>query len=633
MTSPAARRFPIGAEVRADGASFRVWAPAPRQIELVIERDGRPTAIALDREADGYYSAFVPGLSAGARYQYRLDGMLFPDPASRFQPDGPSTPSQVVDPARFQWTSPPSRGIEMHGQIIYELHIGTFTREGTWRAAADQLPALARIGVTVVEVMPVSEFPGRFGWGYDGVFPFAPTRLYGSPDDFRAFVDRAHQLGVAVILDVVYNHLGPDGSVFAQYAPQYFASHYANEWGEGLNYDGPCSAAVREYFSTNAAYWIDEFRLDGLRLDATQSIHDKSDEHVIALIARRAREAAGDRRIILVAENEPQDTRLVRPLSEGGFALDALWNDDFHHSAAVALTGRREAYYTDHGGRPQEFISAAKHGYLFQGQRYGWQKKKRGSSTRGLPPAAFVNFIENHDQVSNSGDGSRLHARTTPGQYRAMAALFLLMPGTPMLFQGQEFGARAPFLYFADHTGELAAAVQRGRAEFVAQFPSLASPEMQASLPPPHELSTFERCKLDRDDPQPGHVRLFADLIALRRADVAFAQQRAGAVDGAVLGAAQFVLRFFTPDAADERLLVINGDVDLVTPSFPEPLLAPPPGYTDWMVHWSSESPEYGGAGTPDVTNGGGWRIPGHSAIVLKPTHTEQTDAGHRSAR
>jgi maltooligosyltrehalose trehalohydrolase len=632
MSYPVARRFPIGAEVRPEGTHFRVWAPAPREVQLVVEGDRGPTDFRLDREADGYYSVLVPGLGAGARYQYRLDGELCPDPASRFQPDGPEAASQVVDFSQYPWIAPLSSGIDLTGQVVYEMHVGTFTPEGTWGAAAEHLSELARIGITTIEVMPVSEFPGRFGWGYDGVFPYAPTRLYGSPDDFRAFVDRAHQLGLAVILDVVYNHFGPDGCVFRRFAPQYFAEHYANEWGDGLNFDGPCSAPVREYFSSNAAYWISEFRLDGLRLDATQSIHDlNSPEHVIALIGRQARAAAAGRRIMLVAENETQQTNLVRPLNEGGYGLDALWNDDFHHSAVVALTAHREAYYTDHWGAPQEFISAAKYGYLFQGQRYAWQKQGRGSSTRGLQPPVFVNFIENHDQVANSGDGSRLHTRSAPGKYRAMTALFMLLPGTPMLFQGQEFGATTPFLYFADHKADLAVAVQRGRAEFVGQFPSLGSAQMQATLPAPHDPATFERCKLNRGESRPAQVRLFSDLIALRRTEAAFRQQRAGAVDGAVLGPDVFVLRYATERPADERLLVINFGLDVVAPAFPEPLLAPPAAGMRWAIAWSSESPEYGGLGSPDVVDANGWQIPGHSATVLKAVDTEHTDGGHRT--
>jgi len=507
--------------------------------------------------------------------------------------------------------------VSMRGQVVYEMHVGSFTPEGTWKSAAEKLPLVARTGITALEVMPVAEFPGRFGWGYDGVFPYAPTRLYGTPDDFRAFVDAAHQLGLAVILDVVYNHLGPDGCVFARYSPDYFARR--TEWGEGLNFDGRNSSAVREFFSSNAAYWIDEYRLDGLRLDATQSIHDTSDDHIVALIGRRARAAAGDRQIILIAENERQQVQLIRPLEEGGYGLDALWNDDFHHSAHVAMTGRREAYFSDHHGTPQEFVSAAKWGYLFQGQRYAWQKQARGTRARGVDPAAFVNFIENHDQLANCGDGSRTRATTTPGRYRAMSALFLLMPGTPMLFQGQEFGASTPFLYFADHRPELAAAVQKGRAEFLAQFASLASPEAQQSLPPPHDPQTFESTVLDWTE-YDTHVQqrhLYEDLISMRRADRTFAEQESGRMDGAVLAPEAFVLHYFADDPLDERLLCVNFGPDLVAGSFAEPLLAPPDGFT-WRLRWSSEHPDYGGAGTPEVTGERGWMVPGHSAVVLE---------------
>ena len=620
MSSSIIRRFPVGAEVQPGGGThFRVWAPGPGTVELVVERAGEDMTIALDREDDGYYSAYVAAAADGARYRYRLDGSLYADPASRFQPDGPFGPSQVVDPSQYAWTAEAPRSLSIEGQVVYELHIGTFTRDGTWQGAIERLETLAETGITMIEVMPVAEFAGRFGWGYDGVFPYAPTRLYGAPDDFRAFIDAAHRAGLAVILDVVYNHLGPDGCVFAHYAEQYFSKRHPNEWGEALNFDGPCSRPVRDYFISNAAYWIEEFRLDGLRLDATQAIHDDSPVHVLQEIAETTRRAARDRNILLIAENEPQDVRQVQPIGAGGFGLDALWNDDFHHSAVVALTGRREAYYTDHRGAPQEFVSAAKYGYMFQGQRYEWHQKARGTATRGLPPARFVNFIENHDQIANSGDGTRMHGRTAPGRYRAMSALFLLMPGTPMLFQGQEFGAQAPFLYFADHKTELADAVQRGRAEFVAQFTSLASPEVQSRLPVPHDMTTFERCKLDWSAQRSTHVRLYRDLITIRKSDRAFLDQRAGEVDGAVLGPEAFALRYWTDDPADERLLLVNLGTDLTAGSLPEPLLAPPAGYSEWSVRWSSEHPDYGGVGTPDVINDTGWRIPGHCAVVLRP--------------
>jgi maltooligosyltrehalose trehalohydrolase len=629
MSRPAVRRLPIGAEPRADGSThFRLWAPTPRQISLVIERCGGGTVEAAVRsEGDGYYSAAVPEVGVGDRYRYRLDDELTPDPASRFQPDGPFGPSMIVDPSQFAWTDGAWRGVPLEGQVICEMHIGTFTPEGTWAAAIPHLPKLARTGITVLEVMPVSEFAGRFGWGYDGVFPYAPTRLYGSADDFRAFVDAAHALGLAVILDVVYNHLGPDGCVFSQYASDYFTKKYDNEWGDALNFDGPNSAPVREYFACNAGYWIDEYHLDGLRLDATQSIHDSSDEHIIAALSRQARAAAKGRDIVLISENEPQEVRMVRPLAEGGYGLDALWNDDFHHSASVALTGRAEAYYTDHRGSPQELISAAKYGYLFQGQRYAWQRQNRGSSARGIRPAAFVNFIENHDQLANSGDGSRTLARTSPGRHRAMTALLLLMPGTPMLFQGQEFGASTPFLYFADHKPELAAAVQKGRAEFVAQFPSLGAPEMQARLCVPHARETFERCVLDwrEYDSHVTHRRLHEDLIAMRRSDAAFRAQASGGIDGAVIAPEAFVLRFFAAAADDERLLVINLGSDLVRGSIAEPLVAPPDSCR-WRVRWSSEHPDYGGLGTPEIAGEHGWRVPGHAAIVLCPERWERPE-------
>ena len=584
----------------------------------------------MTAEPEGYYSAAVPDAGHGARYRFRLDGELFADPASRFQPDGPSGPSQVIDPARFSWRDHGWTGVPSERRVIYEMHVGTFTPEGTWRAAIGKLPTLASVGITMIELMPVSEFPGRFGWGYDGVFPYAPTRLYGDPDDFRAFVDAAHAAGLAVILDVVYNHLGPDGCVFGRFARQYFTDRYENEWGDALNFDEKNAGGAREYWSWNGAYWISEFHLDGLRLDATQSIHDESDEHILAAISRRAR-AASRHPVYLVAENEPQDVRLVRPLLEGGYGLDALWNDDYHHSAVVAMTGRREAYYSDHGGAPQEFVSAAKHGYLFQGQRYAWQKQPRGTPTRGLKPDVFVNFIENHDQVANSGDGARLRRRTSPGRYRAMIAFTLLMPGTPMLFQGQEFGATTPFLYFADHTPELAAAVRKGRAEFVQQFPSVGTSEMIARLAPPDAAETFQACKLDWDECERHHAwrRLHTDLIALRHREPAFAPAAQADIDGAVLGPDAWVMRFFGAEAEHDRLLILNLGADLVRPSFPEPLLAPPEG-CEWQLQWSSEAPEYDGAGTPAVTGPDGWRILGHAASVLRPEKTHGGDGTTR---
>ena len=612
------RRLPVGAEILSSGgAHFRVWAPRRRSVEVALEGGGTP----LSAEGGGYFSGTVREARAGTLYKYRLDaGESFPDPASRFQPEGPHGPSQVIDPAAYPWRVRAGTGLSLPGQILYEMHVGTFTTDGTWDSARRELPALRELGVTVVEVMPVADFAGRFGWGYDGVDLFAPTRLYGAPDAMRAFVDEAHGQGMGVILDVVYNHLGPEGNYLPQFSERYFTDKYGTEWGQPFNYDGEDSAPVREFVVANAAYWIAEFRLDGLRLDATQSMHDASPEHVLAAIAREARRAAGERSVILVAENEPQETRLVRPPREGGYGIDALWNDDFHHSAMVALTGRREAYYTDYRGAPQELVSAVKYGCLYQGQRYRWQGKRRGTSTLGLSRRAFVTFIQNHDQVANSARGLRGHALTSPGRWRALTALMLLAPGTPMLFQGQEHSSSRPFLFFADHQGDLSTAVRAGRRSFLSQFRSLALPEWSTSIPDPSDHATFERCRLDHAERHrhPEAWVLHRDLLRLRREDAVLSGQGEGGLDGAVLGAHAFVVRFVGP-SGDDRLLVVNlGAEEHFSPA-PEPLLAPPEGRL-WTVRWSSEARAYGGSGTFPPDSADGWRLPGEAAVLLAPS-------------
>lgn len=609
-TTMAKRRFPIGAELVAGGTHFRVWAPARKRVAVVIGGDEHP----LVREKGGYFSGSVRGIGAGTRYRLRLDGArkTLADPASRFQPDGPHGDSAVVDPSAYAWSSDHRRIVAIKGMVISEIHIGTFTPEGTWAAAAAKLPLLADAGINMIEVMPVADFAGSFGWGYDGVDLWAPSHLYGTPDDFRRFVDAAHASGLSVILDVVYNHLGPDGSYLSEFAPGYFTKRYENEWGDAINFDGDDSAGVREFFVENAACWIEEFRLDGLRLDATQSIHDSSEPHILAAIATRAREAAGGRSIFLVAENEPQDVRLLTE-----YGLDAMWNDDWHHSARVALTGKTEAYYTDYRGRPQEFVSMAKYGFLFQGQRYSWQKNRRGTPSIGLAAERFVCSIENHDQVANSAHGERAIDITSPARLRAMTALLLLGPQTPMLFQGQEFGSSKPFLYFADHHPKLAAAVRKGRHEFLAQFPSIAA--IAKSLAAPEERSTFEACRLDwsERDQNAGILALHRDLIAIRRSDPTFARQDAAAIDGAVLGDSAFIFRWLTGGLLD-RLLVINLGRALHLDPAPEPLLAPPFG-TRWRMRWSSEAVEYGGGGTAELEGEENWRIPAEAAVVMVP--------------
>src|SRR5215831_15224727 len=361
------RRYPIGAELVGENQThFRVWAPKAREVDVVLEdvAETKRKFFPLIAEPGGYFSGAADA-GPGIRYHLRVNGAetFYPDPASRFQPDGPHGASCIVDPTAFRWTDSEWSGLKLEGQIFYEMHIGTFNKEGTWCAAAEQLSELARIGITVIEMMPVAEFPGRFGWGYDGVDLFAPSHLYGTPDDLRAFVDRSHSLGLAVILDVVYNHFGPDGNYLGVFSGDYLKHGKGHEWGDVINFDGPNSEPVREFFVTNGRYWIEEFHLDGFRFDALHAIRDRSSEYIIAAVGQAARKAAGARSIILIVENDRQEARIAQPRSQGGDDLDGMWNDDFHHSAVVTLTGRKEAYFDDYLGVPQEFISAAKFGF------------------------------------------------------------------------------------------------------------------------------------------------------------------------------------------------------------------------------------------------------------------------------
>jgi len=613
------RRSPIGAELASigePGVHVRVWAPRSTKIAVVVEGD-RPREVVLGREPGGYASGFVPAVGSGDGYRFRIDdgAQLFADPASRFQPDGPMGVSQVIDPSAFAWSDAGWRGIEPHRHVVYELHVGTFTRAGTWAAASAELPFLAELGVTTIELMPIAEFAGDRNWGYDGVNLFAPAHVYGTPDDMRRFVDRAHQLGLAVILDVVYNHLGPSGNTLGAFAPEYFQHDRANDWGDAINFASP---PVREFYLENAASWISEFHLDGLRLDATQAIHDASDDHIIAAIARRARAAAPERRVWLIAENEPQDTELLHR-----FGLDAMWNDDFHHTARVAATGVIDGYLHDYRGTAYELVAAVRHGFLYQGQTYPWQHNPRGTSTWGLGRAQFVHFLENHDQVANFGFGERLIELTDPAQLRALTALLLLSPSVPMLFQGQETGSRRPWQFFCDHEGELGQAVRRGRAAFMRQFDRLATAEAQAWLAEhadPGALASFAACILDpaeRDFARPV-VALHRDLLRLRRDDPAFTRTVPDALDAAALDAGAFVVRYRGDTHLADRLLLVNLGPTFQRAGLAEPLIAPPAG-TGWRLAWSSEDPRYGGHGTPPPFTRAHLAIPAHAALVCVP--------------
>lgn len=622
---PAIRRYPIGVEViHSTGGprrvQARVWAPDRSTVELVIEGGG--SSFCLEPDGKGYYAGFVEA-DPGDRYRFRLDGDgMYPDPASRYQPDGPHGPSAIVDPAAYQWADGAWPGVQIPGQVIYELHIGTFTRAGSFRSAIERLPDLVDLGITLIEVMPLADFSGRFGWGYDGVNLFAPCRLYGAPNDFRAFVDAAHQLEIGVILDVVYNHFGPDGNYLPEFARAYMGDQ-PTEWGDAPNF---ACAAVRELIVTNARYWIEEFHLDGLRLDATQQIFDSSPRHIIDEIREAVAHASGGRDVIVVGENEPQDSRLVRSPKAGGFGLDALWNDDFHHAAWVAATGRDEAYFSGYRGNAQEFVSAAKYGFLYQGQWFRWQDLRRGTPSLDLPPTKFITFTQNHDQVANTARGRRMHQESSPGCCRALTALLLLLPQTPMLFQGQEFNASAPFLYFADHTAPLAAAVRDGRTTFVSQFPSFAARALNTRIEDPTDPDTFVQCKLDWSErtKNASALAFHRDLIRLRREDPVIRLQHPRMLDGAVLSAHAFVLRYFG-DALGDRLLVVNLGSRLHADPIAEPLLAPPRGRR-WQSIFSTDAPEYDGWGAPPLeADDDGWWIPAESATLLGPSDDSTT--------
>lgn len=618
--APLERRLPVGAEIVGSNVHLRVWAPAAQEVVVVLaDRD-----TVLVREQAGYHAGLVAGAGHGTRYSLSLDGgKPLPDPVSRSQPDHPLGPSAVIDPGRYTWRDQSWHGLARDDQVVYELHVGTFTREGTWRAAALRLPRLAELGITVIELMPANNFRGRFGWGYDGINLFAPYHGYGEPDDLRFFVDEAHRLGVGVILDVVYNHLGPGGDFLRQFSPRYFSDRYLTEWGEALNFDQEGCGPVREWVVANGRYWIDEFHLDGFRIDATQSIYDfvEDGEHILAEFARAAREAAGPRGILILGENEPQETRLIRPQAAGGLGLDMLWNDDFHHSAIVALAGRNEGYLTDYRGSAQELVSTAKHGFLYQGQRYRWQGMARGTPTDGLEPCQLVNFLQNHDQIANMGRGLRAHGLAGPSRLRALTALLLLGPGTPMLFQGQEFGASQPFWFFLDNRGEEAERVDSGRRQEVSQFKSMAEAELRRAMPRPDDPATFEACKLDWEelDRHRELAALHRDLLRLRREDpsLRWARRASDRIDGAVLGPEAFCLRFFGVEG-DDRLLLVNLAADLELTIMPEPLLAPPWGQ-DWELLWSSEHPDYGGMGAQHPRPDEVWVLPGRGALLLRP--------------
>jgi len=495
------------------GVKFRLWAPGHASMTLRIGEQSRP----MKAGRQGWYETDVMDAEPGARYAFELpDGSVVPDPASRFQPDDVHGWSELQPASRYAWHVE-WQGRRWEEMVIYELHVGTFTPEGTFLAAIDKLDHLAGLGVTAIELMPVADFAGARNWGYDGVYAYAPDSTYGRPDDLRALVDAAHERGLAVLLDVVYNHFGPEGNYLPKIAPAFFTQKHQTPWGAGINFDDAGSGLVREFFVQNALYWLREFHMDGLRLDAVHAIQDDSGTHLLDEIAMRVRREITDRTVHLVLENEENQTRpLLRERDGSVRRYSAQWNDDIHHVLHVVATGESARYYEEYRGDTQLLAKAIAEGFAFQGQMMRYRGRPRGAPSRALPPTAFVSFLQNHDQIGNRAFGERLGHLAPEHALRAVAAVQLLAPQIPMLFMGEEWNARQPFRFFCDFKGDLGEAVRRGRREEFKDFPD--------EVPDPLSEQTFLDSKLRWEDrAQPEHVawlRWYQRLLTIRRAHI-----------------------------------------------------------------------------------------------------------------
>lgn len=518
--------MPFGAEpLDGGGTRFRLWAPGAERVALEPAA-GAPRPLA--GEGDGWFGLEAPDLGPGARYRFRLDDdALVPDPASRSQPDGVTSPSAVVDPEAYAWDDGAWRGRPWHEAVLYELHPGAFTPEGDYAGIASRLDHLAALGVTALELMPVSDCPGRRNWGYDGVAPFAPAARHGPPEALKGLVDAAHARGLMVFLDVVYNHFGPEGNFLPRVAPPFFTDRHRTPWGDAIDFAGPHSATVRDFFVHNALYWLEEFHLDGLRLDAVHAIRDESSPDFLSELAARVRQAFGaERHVHLVLENDDNEARRLEPEPDAAPRYRAQWNDDFHHACHVLLTGERAGYYADYADRPHARLGRClAEGFAYQGEPSAFRGgEPRGEPSAHLPATAFVNFLQNHDQIGNRALGERLTVLCPPEALAAAAAVLLLAPSPPLLFMGEEWGATEPFPFFCDFDPPLADQVRDGRRREFAAFPAFREPTARARIPDPGAEATFASAVLRweaRDEP--GHrerLALYRALLAIRRREI-----------------------------------------------------------------------------------------------------------------
>ena len=583
------RRWTHGPSFEEDGVRFRLWAPAQKRLALALESRG--AAIPMERRDGDFFEVFVERIVAGDLYRFQLsDGTRVPDPASRFQPQDVHGPSETVDHEAYRWREN-WRGRAWDDVVLYELHIGAFTPEGSFASAAHKLDHLVDLGATAVEIMPLADFRGRWGWGYDGVCPYAPDASYGRPEDFKAFVEAAHRRGIAVLLDVVYNHFGPEGNYLSSYAPHFFTDRHRTPWGDAINFDGSDARPVRDFVIENAEYWVDAFHLDGLRLDAVHSIKDDSRPDIIDELAERLR-SRFERPIHLLLENERNEPeRLVRR-GRKPVLYTAQWNDDVHHVLHVAATHEQSGYYADYG-ETKLLGRALAEGFAFQGEISPYRGAPRGGASADLPPGAFVAFLQNHDQIGNRAFGERLSALCSPAAVRALASVHLLLPQTPMLFMGEEWSAEQPFPFFCDFEGELAKAVRNGRRKEFARFPEFSDPERVAKIPDPTAKATFLSAKLDWSRVDPDRLAFYRATLAARSEHVRPLLpeiERGG--EAAVLGeqAVRVVWR------AGARCLTLDANLSNGRIAFPETTgLFWRCGETEgefgpWSVRWSVEA-------------------------------------------
>lgn len=589
----------FGAEVISTGVRYRVWAPETNAVEVLVRRrdsEAPERTLALQRDEMGFHTVDDPDGAAGDGYQFRLaGGEALADPSSHAQRNSVYGPSVVVDHSAYPWSDTAWQRPRFRDLVIYELHVGTFTEAGTFRAAIDKLPHLHHLGVNAIELMPIADFPGRWNWGYDGVLIYAPARAYGSPDDLRALVDAAHAHGIAVMLDVVYNHLGPDGNCLPRYSASYFNEAHHTPWGKGFNFDGDRSEQVRAFFASNPVYWMEHFHIDGFRLDATHAMADDSATHILAEIAARIHERGG----YVIAEDARNEVELLESPEAGGFDLDAVWADDFHHVARVAQTGQREAYFRAYHGTLDELIETLRHGWLYRGQVPPGRKHGRGTECRHLRPSKFVHCISNHDQIGNRAFGERLNHLISPEAYRAASMLLCLTPYTPMLFMGQEWSASTPFLYFTDHHEQLGPLVTEGRRREFADFAEFSDPAAREQIPDPQLEETFRRSKLNWDAlHQSSHgevLALYTECLRLRRVARAFRPDSREGWDVAALSFGVGALRL--QGEGHEYLLVFDLVGGHSGSLAAEPIAASPDGSAWELVFFSNER-RFGGDAT-----------------------------------